>query len=218
MNKEKEYSKGWLPLVMSAVVVLLLLVMVVGGTWAHFETKAYRFPTLQYAHSEDEIYILSAEKDAEGAYVTDANGKLKKPEGWTTLTDENGMEIPGTYALHFLLANGQRLGASADSTQTVALTVFATQGVADPATLSIALMDNGSTYIAEPTEVQAGSAWHDDYGPGWTYRFYNNAGEELTWTLQGNVSTFREMTLTVSGAGDEPAMLTLLAMVKPTIQ
>lgn len=218
MNKEKEYSKSWLPLVMSAVVVLLLLVMVVGGTWAHFESSVTHGQTLQYSHSEDEIYILSAEKDAEGAYVTEANGNLKKPEGWVTLTDENGMEIPGTYALHFLLANGQRLGAAADSTQTVALTVFATQGVADPATLSVVLMDNGSTYIAEPTEVQAGSAWHDDYGPGWTYRFYNDGGEELTWTLQGNVSTFREMTLTVSGAGKEPAMLTLLAMVKPTVE
>lgn len=218
MNREKEYSKRWLPLVMSAVVVLLLLVMVLGGTWAHFESTVTRGKVLQYTYSEDEIYILSAEKDAEGAYVTDANGYLKEPEGWGTLTDENGAEIPGTYALHFLLANGRRLGSSADSTQTVALTVFATQGVADPATLSIVLMDNGSTYIAEPTEVQAGSAWHDDYGPGWTYRFYNDAGEELSWTLQGGVPTFREMTLTVSGAGKEPAMLTLLAMVKPIIE
>lgn len=233
MNIEKEYSRRWLPLVMSAAVVLLLLVMVMGSTWAHFEAEIIERTTMRYVYTADEVYILSAEKDAEGAYVTDENGYLKEPEGWVSVTAENtspesaeegaveegetAEESSGIYALRFLLANGRRVGSSADQTQTIALTVFATQGIADPVLLNITLSDGGSTYTAKPMEVKAGSAWHDAYGPGWTYRFYNAAGEELSWTLQGGVPTFREMTLTVSGAGQADALLTLLATVQPNL-
>lgn len=212
MNAEKEYIRRWLPLVISGVAVLFLLVMVTGSTWAHFEAEISKAKTMQYVPVEDRIYILSAEKDAEGNYVVDENGYLNEPEGWVNVAEASS----DTYALHFLLANGRRLGSAAEQTQTVALTVFATQGVADPSALTIALNDNGNTYVAKATEVKAGSAWHDTYGPGWTFRFYNGAGEELTWTLQGGVPTFREMTLTVSGAGKEDAMLTLLATIQPT--
>ena len=219
MNARKEYVKGWLPLVLSAAVVLLLLVLVVGGTWAHFEAKAEREQTLEYVPVAEQVYILSAEKDpVSGVYIHDASGYLSEPEGWVSLSDENGAAIPDTYALHFLLANSRSAEEAAAQTQTVALTLFATQGVADPAALSILLDDGGSTYMAVPTAVQEGSAWYNTYGPGWTYRFYNEAEEELFWIMQGGVPTFREMTLTVSGAGEEAALLTLIATVQPTIE
>ena len=106
MNARKEYVKGWLPLVLSAAAVLLLLVLVVGGTWAHFEVKAEREQTLEYVPVAEQVYILSAEKDpVSGVYIHDANGLLPEPEGWVSLSDENGAAIPDTYALHFLLAN-----------------------------------------------------------------------------------------------------------------
>ena len=219
MNARKEYVKGWLPLVLSAAVVLLLLVLVEGGAWAHFEAKAEHEQTLKYVYNADQVYILSAEKDpVSGVYIHDASGHLPEPEGWVSLIDGNGVVSPDTYALHFLLANSNSADKAAPHTQTAVLTLFATQGVADPAALSIMLDDGGSTYMAVPTEVQEGSAWYNAYGPGWTYRFYNEAEEELSWTMQGGVPTFREMTLTVSGAGEEAALLTLMATVQPTIE
>lgn len=215
MNEKKEYSSRFLLLLMGALMALLLLVMAIGSTRAHYELSVTAGQKFQYYSTDAKVYILSAEKTPSGAYVTDESGKIAAPSGWTPVEEATARE---RYVLNFLLANGQNKTQSAADTQEVVLTLFATEGVADPDKLGLTLTESGRNYLAVSTEVLPGSLWYDTYGPGWLYQFYTDAGEELSWTLLGGRFSAREMSLMISGSVEEVALLTLLASTSPEME
>lgn len=215
MNEKREYSSHFLLLLMGGLLALLVLVFSVGSARAHYELSQEQAQRLRYDNTAAQVFILSAEKDETGTYITDTNGNIPAPAGWVAIEDA---VLAPQYEFPFLLANGQKRIAAADDTQEVTLTLFATEGIADPESVTITLIDGGGSFVAKPTEVQYGSAWYETYGHGWTYRFYTGAGEELHWTLLGGRFSSREMKLTLSGPVEAVSLLTILISASPVAE
>ena len=79
------------------------------------------------------------------------------------------------------------------------------------------LNDGQNNYTASPFAIIEGMVDYETYGPGWMYRFYNEAGEELSWPFVGGILQTREFTLTVTGQSEAVAALRLNAYASPGI-
>lgn len=209
------------------VLLILLLFLVTVGvstTQARYEKTMQAELTFQYQNEVGLVYLLSSEKDANGEYVTDTNGDFIPPGSWDVLEDgetgTDGGSDTGTtsvYQLSFLAANGKNVDIPCEQDQRVNLAVVATVGVVKPENLMIVLTDGQSSYTAIPFAITEGMADYETYGPGWMYRFYNEAGEELSWPLVGGVFQAREFTLTVTGQSETVAALRLNVYTSPGI-
>lgn len=209
------YIKAWQLLLLAAIAVLGILFLTIGGTRAHYESKLEREYSLEYQNLTGNIYLLSNERDAEGNFIRDEDGNLGFLGSWQPMTTPYGTEVQGTYVLEFLLANGRNPEKPTTKVKEVSLGLFSTVGIESPENLVLTLTDGGNTYEAIPMVIQEDSAWYNTYGPGWLYRFYNKAGEELSWTLENDVFAYREMALTVTGTSQNDAALTLIAFSRP---
>ncbi len=216
MRRENTYPRYWLFLLLGAAAAALALFLLSGSALAHYEESRSGSVTLRYGGNSNQIYLLSAQRDEEGELILSEGGYVLDAGDWVPLQDEQGKDIPNTRSLTFLLANTNHYEVLAAQQQTARLELFATAGVADPSALTVTLEQGGSLYTAIPTPVEEGSTWHKEYGPGWVYRFYNAAGEELFWVLRGGVFAAYEMTLTVAGTSQSPAALTLIASAEPS--
>lgn len=231
MDRKIEYSAEHLLLLLSALLAMVVLVLAVGGTWAHFEGVVEDYVPLRYESSDAQVYILGTEKDESGAYLTGESGELAVPAGWVAITESeqeaaaqgeateesSAVTVSSTarYALDFMLTNAAKTTAHPDESLEVSLTLFVTVGAPDPEQLELTLYDGGNTYVAEATEVEAGSAWYDAYGAGWTYRFFTGAGEELAWTLAGGEFSCREMKMTVRCESGTAALVQFIVSAHP---
>ena len=199
------------------LIVLLFLVTVgVSTTQARYEETIQAELTLQYQNEEGLVYLLSSEKDANGEYVTDTDGNFSSPRSWDVLEEAgaDGKSDTGAasvYQLSFLVANGRNKTIPCQRDQRVNIAVVATVGVVKPENLMIVLNDGQSRYTAVPFALSEGMIDYEIYGPGWMYRFYNEAGEELSWPFMGDIFQAREFTLTVTGQSETVAALRLNA-------
>ena len=214
MNVIKEKNRSWLYLLIIAVVPLLVI-LVLGSARAHYEEAQSVTQYMQYQGSASQVYLLSSERDEDGELIKDEDGNIQAPGSWEILTDEAGLQIPGVYVLDFLMSNGKSENNCSTYDQQVSISLFVTVGIEDPEEIEIILTDGRSEYTAVPMEVKEGSVWYRTYGPGWLYRFYTEADEELAWPLPGGVFAYRQMTLTVTGAGEHAAALSLFASTRP---
>lgn len=195
-------NRSWLFLLTICFLSVLCLLLVTGAARAHYEASLEPVEqNLQYQSNAGRLYLLSTDKDELGK--------------WESLTDDDGVAIPNTYVLDFLLCNGTSKENCSVSDQNASLVLFATVGIEDPEDVEITLSDGQSDYSAEASEVIDGSVWDNTYGSGWIYRFYNDAGEELSWSLSGGVFIYRQMRLTVKGTSESTAMLSLIATSRP---
>jgi len=236
------------------ILSVFLVTVGIGAAQARYEKTLRSEITLRYQGDVGLVYLLSSEKDASGAYVTDTNGYFAPPGGWDVVedagTDDNagtdsnsgtdsntgtdsnsdtnsntgtnsnaatGTGAASVYQLSFLAANGRNARIPCEQDQKVSLAVFATVGVVKPENLTIVLTDGQSSYTAVPFALTEGMADYETYGPGWMYRFYNTAGEELSWPLAGGVFQTREFTLTVTGQSETVTALRLIAYASPGI-
>lgn len=212
------------------VMGLFLAVLGIGKTQARYEMALEHELTLEYQGDVGEIYLLSSEKDENGSYITDENGYMWNTGEWEPV--ENTEEVPedegtgisseestasaaNSYRLNFLISNRRAAKDHCAVDQNASLALFATVGVQLAEDLTIVLTDGQSTYTAIPTPIQEGMMWYEAYGPGWLYRFYNTAGEELSWSLPGSVFALKELSLTVTGQSEKVAALRLVAFAKP---
>ena len=210
MKTEKTYPKYWLFLLLAAAAALILLLFF-GPARAHFEAAYSGDITLKYDGNVNQVYLLSANRDQDGELITNDAGYVSEELSWVALQNEQGEEGVGRYSVTFLLANTNKATVLAAQPQTAKLELVATVGIGSPTALEVTLVNGGNSYTAVPTEITEGSTWYNEFGPGWVYRFYNTAGEELSWNLRGGVFAYHEMTLIVSGDNNNDAALPLLA-------
>lgn len=211
IRKEKQMIQP--ALLLTVCFTLFLASVFVGRTYASYEASLKEELTFGYQGDMGLIYLLSSEKDENGAYAVDENGYFNDPGNWELVETED--EGQASYVLSFLLANGRNARIPCESDQKATLALFATVGVQLAEDLTIVLSDGQSAYTAIAAPVTEGMMWYDSYGPGWIYRFYNAAGEELTWPLPGGIFTARELTLTVSGQSEKVAAFRLVAFAQP---
>ena len=77
--------------------------------------------------------------------------------------------------------------------------------------IQIVLTVGSDDYIAVATEIGKDTNLYTMYGPGWVYKFYNKAGEELSWELSGEKLNYQEMSLKVKNSSSYPVNVSLIA-------
>lgn len=174
-NKIGEY--GFL---LPVALILLALTLMLGTAYARY-----------CAVSESALEIANA-AEMEQAYLLSADGNFLEDDAWSH-------EGEGTYFLHFLLSNAAVPDYYVQKDLDIALRVAST--VSDQeGTVAVHLSVGGDEYVGEARPITKGSILWRQYGDGHLYYFYNEAGEELYWTLKGGHFSQTEMCLTVSGA------------------
>lgn len=170
-----------------------------GAAWARYEQSHHAEITFAYQAGEGQIYLEKLEKPA------------VVQEGET----QAETEPTGIYQQEFELSNGIQEQEAYPYDQDVRLTVFATEGLQDPQNCEVTLQEGGLSYIGKASQIAEGTLFYEQYGAGWLYRFYNEAGEELSWHLPGGMLVHRKMALTVNGSSELPAAMRLIADAKP---
>lgn len=106
-------------------------------------------------------------------------------------------------ALTFGVANGTLAEfALAERTFAIRIAAGLAIGQADALTVSLTYTDeNGSTVTVTgtPEKIPEGSMQQTAFGDGWVYRFFEGE-EELCFTLEGNVFSYENFTVTVTGS------------------
>ncbi|MBO5068752.1 MAG: hypothetical protein J6C37_00065 [Roseburia sp.] len=206
MNRKQ---KAWLNFLMVFLFCGALFLLVLGTSLARYQENKSKELLFHYEAKSEQIYITKID-DTDAASEGDSMEVVSEGE-----STEAGGEEENTYVVNFLLANGAEENSYCTYDQIASLSLFATIGVGNPEEFTITLTDGGNTYAAVYSEVVEGTTMYSLYGPGWIYRFYNEAGEELSWFFPGTQYVSRQMTLTVEGACELPTALSLIANAKP---
>lgn len=197
MEIQNKKTNAWLRFVGTLLLCGVFMTLGLGTALARYEESQSKEVVLEYKAKTDQVYIRSIEElDSEG-------------------TEDAVTEEENVYVMNFELSNGTSAEEYCSYDQIAALSLFATVGLENPENYTLTLTDSGLTYSASCFEVVEGTTLYSLYGPGWVYRFYNAAGEELTWTLPGGQLINRQMTLTVTGTSELPVALSLIASAKP---
>lgn len=166
-----------------AGVLLVMTGLFLGKSYARFQEKQSLEMTLKGSAQKAEVYFRSTEK-----------GSYAEAGSW-----EKDPDAEGGYTLDFLLSNASGKNAYAERTQQVTLQVVATTAdYADTGeNTEITLTADGQTYTGRGESIGQDTRLWKQYGDGRVYRFYNEAGEEVRWTLTGGRESNRVMNLQV---------------------
>lgn len=175
---------------LSLTALLSLLVLAVGTAFARYYTATEAQLVIGNAAEMEQVYF----QDLEGALLTD--GAWKRGEG------------AGSYYLDFLLSNGNGAEQYVQQDLHTALRVAATLEE-EPAETKVQLLVGSEVYTGAPEPILAGTLLGRQYGEGQLYRFFNEAGEEVSWHLRGGRFSQLEMRLLVTG-GAEGTVFTLM--------
>lgn len=107
----------------------------------------------------------------------------------------------GTYKMMFRIDNG-----TTTDDENYIFSVVTTLGLSPDCQMSlITQTPNGieRVYEAVATEIDADSELYAQVGPGYEYRFYDNDGNEMVWSLDGGKYSYNDYTLQINGAYEE---------------
>lgn len=203
MKVQNRKTNAWLRFFAALLLCGVFITLGFGTALARFEKSQSEEVVLEYKAKTDQVYIRSIEEP------------VSEDETDTEITGDSELEEENVYEMYFELSNGISSEDYCTYDQIAALSLFATVGLKNPENYTITLTGSGLTYTASCFEVVEGTTLYSLYGPGWVYRFYNKAGEELTWELSGSQFINRQMKLTVTGTSELPAALSLIASAKP---
>lgn len=185
-SRIKEYAPF-----LTLALALLTLTLTLGTAYARY--RAVSVSTLEVANAAE----------MEQAYLLSADGGFLEDDAWSE-------EGEGVYSLHFRLSNAASPERYVQRDLNIALRVASTVSDRD-GTAVLRLSVGGDEYIGEGKPITKGTVLWRQYGDGFLYRFFNEAGEELCWTLRGGCFSQTEMSLTVSG-GVEDTVFTLMTV------
>lgn len=94
---------------------------------------------------------------------------------------------------------------------TGAIYVLVSEGVENSGKLSITLTAQGRSYTAQAQPITEGSALHKSFGNGWAYRFLDDEGQEILWTLQSAQQKSFQLTVENSGEITYHSLIRLVA-------
>lgn len=187
MKREKSNRSCGCFSILTLALTLLALTLMLGTAFARY-----------YAESRVTVEIANA-AELEQAYFLSADDSILKDNAWSG-------ESEGTYFLRFWLSNAKDPNNYVQKDLHIALRVVSTVSES-PA--EVRLLSSGGEYIGKPKPITKGTLFWRQYGDGYLYSFYNEAGEELCWTLKGGELSQTEMCLTVTG-GTEGAVFSLM--------
>lgn len=176
---------------LTLALALLTLTLTLGTAYARY--RAVSVSTLEVANAAE----------MEQAYLLSADGGFLEDDTWSE-------EGEGVYSLRFRLSNAPSPERYVQRDLNIALRVASTVSDRD-GTAVLRLSVGGDEYIGEAKPITEGTVLWRQYGDGFLYRFFNEAGEELCWTLRGGCFSQTEMSLTVSG-GVEGTVFTLMTV------
>ena len=192
MDIQKRKRKAWLNFLGSLLFCMAMAIMVVGTAWARLEDRKEKEVSMVYEAKTEQITLREV-----------------------PVTEEDNVTVPeNTKIMKFILSNETEKGHCSYD-QLVKLSLRTTLGIADPENLLITLTDGANVYQASSCPIVEGTSLYSQYGAGWFYQFYNEAGEELSWDFSGTSLSEREMMLTVTGVVPETAMLSLVVDSRP---
>lgn len=126
----------------------------------------------------------------------------------STWTERNGRML-----LDFSVANGESSRRFADSDTSVRIRVTATEGF-DSASCTIYLVafsgadtQDSLTYGGIPVAITEQSPLYSDIGRGSLYRFYNETGEEMSFSLTGGELSVLDFSISVGGGTSDLSLL-----------
>lgn len=187
---------------LTIIVLLSTFVLVAGTAWARYESKLSLDLEMDVQLSK-QIYLLSDKLTNNGTYEVLSD--------WTSSKS-------GEYNLDFLLANGIGKDNVCAYDQVASIEIVATAGVEKPENIQLVLSVGANNYTAVATEIEKDSSLYTMYGPGWIYKFYNKAGEELSWKLIGGKFNYQKMSIKVTGSSEYPIGLSLIAKSSQSLQ
>ena len=194
MGSQSGKRKAWMRFLTVLLFCSSMLILIFGTAYARFEENARKELQFTYQAESEQIYITTVESNHENL---------------SAAISEN------TQVVEFVLSNGTEKDQHCTYDQIATLEIFATVGVENPQNIMVTLYDGGNTYTGSCSEVVKDSTMYAMYGPGWIYRFYNEAGEEVNWMFSGTQLINRQMFITIEGTSNLPAALNLIASARP---
>lgn len=156
---------------LAALLMLVSIVLTVGVAWGRYRTELDPFTYWFVPRNAEAVYLW-------GGKANDTYTEL--PGSWTVAESES--------ILPFLVSNG----ISSEFSQTdvrITIQLAATEGILDGKnlTLQLAVVDGETepVYSSRAEQIKEGTTLYDEFGGGWLYRFYDDAGNEMSWTLEG---------------------------------
>ena len=183
-------------LLLLAGVVMLMLSAMLGVTLARYQLS-----------NDAKVELMAASKPRAAHLVTEDGMELDGSK-WTLVGD--------TYTLPFWLSNWSAASICAEEDQNVTLRAIVTTASSAEETLVVLTVGTADKYIGTPEPIIEGTVAYKQYGPGTIYRFYNEIGEEVVWTLIGSQKSEISMSLAVSGGTPYTAFTLLPVNVAET--
>ena len=191
MDIQNRKRKAWLNFLLTFLLCGTIVLLLLGTAFARYEKNVSKEFQLEYQAKTEQIFIKS----------------IDVPE--SLQIDENSS------AMAFEISNGISEEEYCSYSQIATISLFATVGLENPENFKVILKDGELNFEAVCMEVTEGSKLYSAYGPGWVYRFYNKAGEELKWQLVGERLSSRQMMIVIEGSSELPTALHLIASAKP---
>lgn len=191
MEYKNRKRAAWLHFLTTLLLCIAFLTLILGTVYARYTAEQTEEFQMVYEAKTNQISIIQLDMDD------------------STVIPEN------TRVIHFMLTNQDEEGGYCTYDQVATLSLHATIGTTAPENFKVTLTDGETVYNARYEKVVAGSTLESQYGPGWLYRFYNEAGEELSWYFAGGQSVAREMTMTIVGKSELPTKIDLMVSARP---
>lgn len=201
MNRWEQNISRWYALGLAAILLTVSLVLATGTAWARYRTE-YEETIKIKTQKPAGIYL--GQTDAEtGVFDSAAVGTWEENESVVQLV--------------FTVANGADDQNYQDQTQIFRVRLIGDLGMClESAPPAIKLIDprvydlaeaaqEDVGYLAEPVRISRSSLLYTTFGDGWVYRFLDQDGEEITWTLDGK--TFSSMELIAVMVPDEDTQI-----------
>lgn len=193
-----------LSMVLLVTVLLLTAVLAVGPGLARFQAEESQ-PLVFVPAAPGKVYLgTMATPDESNVSGFDP----QEMNHWETV--DGGLQLP------FTVANGASGESKTLQTQSFTVQLIGSLGLGNPlpdVELHVMEPEGQQVYRGMPTQIAQGSPLYQTYGDGWVFRFYDEAGKERTWQLQGERFSAVEMALTLVGGE-----LTEMCLLQPVIQ
>ena len=188
MNQRKAYISPWVALLLAAVVALGCILAAAGVSYARYRSD----------NTFDRIFSVR-ESGTVLLGKTDENGLfLQEQSTWQT--------VDGITSLDFAISNGTDGENWSKVDQQASIRVLAGPGAWD-GTLTLTVGE--TSYAAVPTAIVEGSALYRSFGEGWVLQFLDAQGNELSFSMDGEVWTTTSMRLTLTADLADTSLLRL---------
>ena len=177
------------------IVVAVCLTLVITPTFARYFKKITEKAFWLTYESDNAVYVYSE-------HITEDDNE------WVRFDGSGFVQNTDSAILDFSIANGVSRERFAKRTQEVSVYLAVGSSIGASGEIAIELLCDGSAFVGKAEEIKEDSHLYSTFGPGWVYRFYDNDGKEMLFTLEGEAFCFENFTLTVKGTV-EAALLDL---------